>query len=413
MKQKLWFPIISLFFLAWLGIAPAFQPARAGWPFDPIPTNLGDAVQTAEGEKAPTYSGCGGQIAPVVNASYEQEVLDLVNQVRADNGLPPLKLTPELVSSARYHATDMGQDNYFSHDSQDKIGGSLVVVCSWSTRIASFYTNANSLAENIAAGYATPESVMDGWMNSSGHKSNILSSSSREIGIGYYQGSGNYFRYWVQNFGRRSTVYPLIINSDQASTGDSSVILYIYGAGTWNEMRLRNDEGEWGDWQPFQSTIPWELTGPIGEHTVWAELKNDSQTITTSDSIYLSVNAAVPTLGNIPQTAAFTFSIPDNALYPESLILKPQNTGTGDPLSWTVSSNGNWFDVTPSSGLTPGTITITPSSFITETVSTYTGSITLTVTDPPGTVNSPHPITLTLNVVDYSPQFLFLPVIIK
>ena len=407
MKTLVWLSFIFLI------LAPAHFPVRTWKTFSPPPDEIGEAVQINAGGKAPTYEGCGGQIAPAVNPTYEQQVLDLVNQARAENGLPPLKLTPELVNSARYHATDMGQDNYFTHDLQDRQGGNLVVVCSWSTRISSYYTNWNALAENIAAGYTTPENVMNGWMNSTGHRANILSPNSREIGIGYYEGSGSYYRYWVQNFGRRSSVYPLLINSDQASTNDPNVTLYIYGEGTWNEMRLRNDEGEWSNWQPFQATITWQLTGPLGDHTVWAELKNATQTITINDSIFLTVNAALPTLGGLPDSASFVFSIPNNTLYPKTILLAPQNVGTNDILSWSIASTGDWFEVSPLTGNTPATVTITPTSYITDTLNTYTGSLTLTVNTPPGTLNTPHSITLTLQIVDYSPYFFYLPVMIK
>lgn len=391
-----------------LGILLGIFPARAQADLSP---QIGEAVHLPAPLHAPDYNGCGGQNAPAVNPNYEQQVLDLVNQIRADNGLPPLKLTPGLVEAARYHATDMGQDNYFTHDSQDIQGGTPVVVCSWADRINTYYTNWNSLAENIAAGYYDPASVMNGWMNSDGHRANILRDSVREIGIGYFEGSGNYYRYWVQDFGRRSNVYPLIINQDQAATDNATVTLYLYGQGTFTEMRLRNDDGTWGAWQPFQASISWDLVGPIGDHTVWAELKNGSETYSTSDTIYLSVNAAMPTLGNLPSASVFLYSLADQQLYPPNLLLAPQNTGTSDPLTWAVTPDGTWFDATPLTGSTPETILVTPTTFPTDTVGTYTGSLTITVTDPPGTLNTPQVVNLTLNVVAGPIEFVFLPVI--
>jgi hypothetical protein len=307
----------------------------------------------------------------------------------------------------------MGQDNYFSHDSQDLQGGNLVVVCSWSARVNTYYTNWNSLAENIAAGYYDPASVMNGWMNSDGHRANILRDSVREIGIGYFEGSGSYNRYWVQDFGRRNNVYPLLINSDQATTDNATVSLYQYGQGEWSEMRLRNDEGAWSAWQPFQSTFPWQLTGPIGDHTVSVELRNGSQTYTTSDTIYLSVAAPVPTLGNLPASSTFLYSIADQQLYPPSLLLTPQNVGTNDPLTWTVTPGETWYEVTPLSGSTPATILLTPTTFLTDTVGTYTGSLTITVTNPPETLNASHVVHLTLKVISGPIQFIHLPVIRK
>jgi len=90
----------------------------------------------------PTYTGCGGVPGvPSSNEAYEQQVLERVNTVRADNGLPPLKRVPSLDDAGRYHATDMAQDDYFNHASYDRSGGNLVKACDWSARIQSYYPN--------------------------------------------------------------------------------------------------------------------------------------------------------------------------------------------------------------------------------------------------------------------------------
>ena len=70
---------------------------------------------------APAYSGCGGVTAPVSNAAYEQQVVEIVNAQRLANGsLPPYKRVDALDAAARYHAVDMAQDVYFKHDSYDR-----------------------------------------------------------------------------------------------------------------------------------------------------------------------------------------------------------------------------------------------------------------------------------------------------
>ncbi len=98
---------------------------------------------------APEFSGCGGINQPVVNADYEQEVVDLVNTERANRGLPPYKRVTALDEAARYHSADLGQDNYFSHDTYDRSGGNLVFVCDTWTRIGKYYSGATG--ENISA----------------------------------------------------------------------------------------------------------------------------------------------------------------------------------------------------------------------------------------------------------------------
>lgn len=124
----------------------------------------------------------------------ELQVLNLVNQERAINGLSLLSADALLTSSARAHSLDMSQQNYFSHTGLD---GSTP-----SQRIAATGYQYNAVGENIAKGYTTAESVMNGWMNSPGHKANILESNFCDIGIGYV--ADGY--HWTQNFGRKQGV---------------------------------------------------------------------------------------------------------------------------------------------------------------------------------------------------------------
>jgi uncharacterized protein YkwD len=238
------------------------------------------------------YTGCGGVTTPVMNAGYEQQVVELVNAQRlANGGLPPYKRVDLLDNAARYHAADLSQDDYFDHNSYDRVSGSLVQVCAWNTRVGKYYTGVSG--ENIAAGYATPASVMDGWMNSAGHKANILS-GAWEIGVGYYSGGGTYGVYWVQDFGKRSGVYPLVINREAASTTTPNVSLYIYG--TFSQVRLKNESGSWSDWQTFQNNLSWSLSSCNGIKTVTAELKTGTTVVTSSDDITLaSVPCSTPT----------------------------------------------------------------------------------------------------------------------
>lgn len=121
-------------------------------------------------------------------SSYESEVVRLVNEIRVKNGLKTLKENWELSRVARYKSQDMKDNNYFSHTSP--------VYGSPFTMIKNFGISFRSAAENIAKGQSTPQAVVNSWMNSSGHRANILNSSYTEIGVGYVA-SG---RYWTQMF---------------------------------------------------------------------------------------------------------------------------------------------------------------------------------------------------------------------
>ena len=389
----------------------AFFIPGSGFSADggPLPPSLLPPVVAQSGAREVAYGGCGGQYAPVVNAANEQEVVDRVNSIRAANSLPPLKRVGLLDEAARYHATDMAQDNYFYHDSYDRSGGVLVQVCTWSARITTYYPNWRSLAENIAAGYGTPASVMDGWMNSSGHRANILSTSNWEIGVGYYAGSGAYYSYWVQDFGRRQGSYPLVIDRDAATTDLRDATLYIYG--DWQEMRLRNDDGAWTGWQPFESAVNWTLAPGRGDHTVWAELRDGSLTATASDNIYLS--AEDPVLGSLPNSLRFHYNHWNGRLAPSAYELVPKNAGSEEFLTWELSQDGSWFVASPLTGTTPASFRIEPTDFDALPVDTYPGAVTVTVIEPPGTAGSPQTIDLVLEVVDQPVVYVFLPVVTR
>ncbi|MBQ8551884.1 MAG: SafA/ExsA family spore coat assembly protein [Clostridia bacterium] len=121
-------------------------------------------------------------------ASYESEVVRLVNVERAKNGLKPLTADWELSRVARYKSQDMRDNRYFSHTSP--VYGSPFQM------IKNFGISYRSAGENIAMGQATPQAVVNAWMNSSGHRANILNSSYTHIGVGYVADG----RYWTQMF---------------------------------------------------------------------------------------------------------------------------------------------------------------------------------------------------------------------
>ena len=120
--------------------------------------------------------------------SFEEEVVRLVNKERTSRGLKPLTQNWELSRVARYKSQDMKDNRYFSHNSP--------TYGSPGKMIRDFGISYRSYGENIAKGYSTPQAVVDGWMNSSGHRQNILNPSFTQIGVGYVA-SGNY---WTQMF---------------------------------------------------------------------------------------------------------------------------------------------------------------------------------------------------------------------
>jgi uncharacterized YkwD family protein len=121
-------------------------------------------------------------------SAYEQKVVDLTNQERVKNGLSPLKVDVNLSKMAREKSRDMSANGYFSHTSPT-YGSPFDMMKQYGIT----YRYAG---ENIAMGQRTPAEVVNAWMNSEGHRKNILSSNFTHIGVGYVA-QGNY---WTQEF---------------------------------------------------------------------------------------------------------------------------------------------------------------------------------------------------------------------
>lgn len=127
--------------------------------------------------------------------SVENEVIKLVNAERSKKGLPALKANWELSRVARMKSQDMINKNYFAHQSPT-YGSPFDMMETFGIRFS-------SAGENIAKGQQSASQVMNAWMNSPGHRSNILSSSYSEIGVGLAT-SKNGTKYWTQMFIRPS-----------------------------------------------------------------------------------------------------------------------------------------------------------------------------------------------------------------
>jgi hypothetical protein len=247
-------------------------------------------------------------------------------------------------------------------------------------------------------------------MNSSGHRANILSSSNREIGVGYWPG-GSYGKYWVQDFGRRSTVYPIVINLEYAQTTSPDVQLYIYGQGLWSEMRLRNDEGAWGPWQPFQPRLNWRLNWVKGIRTVTVELRNGSQTTQSSDTIELTTGESQ--LDVQPAGLTFFYETGSGRVIPPSAAFSILNTGSDAALNWTVENiTGDWFSLSPSAGSTPGSLVISPvhdpGLFVQNEI--LSGGLTIRSSGSNPVAGSPKQVVVQLLVVEQVRQ-VYLPMV--
>lgn len=157
----------------------------AGNPTNQVPSDPTNQVPSRPTNPTPpTPSPTTGQTQD--SSQFAQQVLDLVNKERSKAGLGALTMNAELSKMAMVKAQDMYNNNYFDHNSPTH--GSPFDM------MKEFGITYNTAGENIAKGQNSPTQVMNDWMNSPGHKANILNSSYSKIGIAYYNSE------WVQEF---------------------------------------------------------------------------------------------------------------------------------------------------------------------------------------------------------------------
>ena len=149
-------------------------------PIFSLPNNI-----TRPESSQPESSDAGGSS----NQSYAEQVVKLVNQERAKAGLQPLSINRSVEAAALVRAKET--EKSFSHTRPDGRN--------FSTALTEKGVSYRTSGENIAWGQRTPEQVMNGWMNSSGHRANILSSKYTSIGVGYFRASSGK-TYWTQLF---------------------------------------------------------------------------------------------------------------------------------------------------------------------------------------------------------------------
>ncbi len=249
--------------------------------------------------------------------TYVDEMAVLVNQLRQSQGVPPVKVNLLLNTVAQGYAQRMADRQFFGHyDPDDNCRKPYERVQSGG------YSGWTQVSENIAAGQATVVEAMEALKASPSHLKTLLNPNLREVGIGSVvdladpddvrvigtcpnvdRRGGPYIYYWVQDFASREIspsvpMLPLIINNDAFGSETREVSLYIHGGANgqppWaNEMRFSQDGVNWTAYETWQPTRSFTITGNIGPHQVFAEIKHidpATQAETTqisSDTIYL------------------------------------------------------------------------------------------------------------------------------
>jgi len=153
---------------------PADQVEPSSTPTT-IPPATSTPLPAATETQVPPASS--GGCAPELNRGYESEVIRLINQERGKEGLAPLVEQSQLTQAARLHSQDMACNQFFSHVSPT--AGDVIA------RVTAQGYSYSAIGENIAAGQADPSGVVQAWMNSTGHRANIMNATYTQVGVGY------------------------------------------------------------------------------------------------------------------------------------------------------------------------------------------------------------------------------------
>jgi uncharacterized protein YkwD len=269
---------------------------------------------------------------------YAEQLAVEVNAFRAANGKPPLKLNLVLNQAAADYSQDMGQRNFFGHNDPDNgcnTPGKRVTGLG--------YAGASMVSENVAVGFPTPGQTQIAFANSSGHRANMLSSTARELGTGYYHDNsdagnvrmpapngcpssasvdGPFYHYWTELFASRvlpngQEVMPIIINGEAITSTSREVEVYIYGprasanrqanaADRDVQIRFFHD-GCWTVWEPWSETVNYVFPAGSATRQLSVEIKVDGVSQISTDEIRIVDDT--PNIGTPPRVCALSLNL--------------------------------------------------------------------------------------------------------
>lgn len=246
--------------------------------------------------------GCWMAQGPLVcaaqSAGLAAEVFGRVNQIRLDEGLPPLHRFNLLNESAVRHAQDIAANGLSSTTgSNGSTPGHRIAAAgynAWRTD-----DGAPVVAENVWVGIGTVDDALAYFLGDRQSRDNLLSTAFREIGVGAAAGADGR-DYYVLDFGARPNVLPIFVNYGDPSTENPQVAIRLTneevrpggeGAsfmGRAIEMRISNDpDWEGAPWQPWEELVAWTLAGTPGDNTVYVQFRDGAgRTAASGDSIW-------------------------------------------------------------------------------------------------------------------------------
>jgi uncharacterized protein YkwD len=204
---------VAVTIAGWAGLSGADTPAQAAAPAIASLVGPGEGAAVGAAGRLPATvvlhhkrrkpkapAPAPQSTAPVVDpASWQADMLAKVNGVRAQENLGPLVLCSTLVSAAQAHSDDQARTANMSHNGSD--GSTMTDRLNRSGYLPA--PGGWTIAENVAWNYASVDAVLNGWMNSPGHRANLMNASLAHVGFGLTDNGGG--PYWTQNFGTGGT----------------------------------------------------------------------------------------------------------------------------------------------------------------------------------------------------------------
>ncbi len=224
---------------------------------------------------APRYSAAVPpgvrQEAPLYNLIHR------INRERTRTGARPLRANGSLMKTAQAHAEDMARRGYFAHSSPEGVQP-------WQ-RVEQAGYRYNYVGENIVLGARTADMATKLWMDSPGHRSNILDGKFVETGVGIAAGKRGVIM--VQVFGRSNETMNVVIENELPITTRRNVNVTLNGFERMKRMRHSLDGAEWSTWRPYSSSANLYLPGPKGMTVVYVQVESETgNVITVFDSIF-------------------------------------------------------------------------------------------------------------------------------
>jgi hypothetical protein len=232
----------------------------------------------------------------------------------------------------------------------------------------------------------------------------------------------------IPELGSLPTAIDLTFDSGTETFTSGNDTIGIENVGSADALNWEvTQEGDWFTTVPSQGKAPDDPNLTIAPN-VSELLKLDEGrytgvlTVTITDPpdtenavqhVDLSVTVEGPRLGDLTDAVKFVYFPESETLIPGFHSLQPQNVGTANTLTWQVDLSSDWLTVTPPTGTTPDTFSVTPDGITGQTAVTRTAVVTVTVTDPPGTFDPVQVITVNLNSQEGEPGRVYLPIVVR